>query len=102
MSRNQKSVKSLVAQATYTEAIYCRSNEKATLTVTGTYAGTISILVSVDGGTTWVVIDTVTADAVGRWDLNGGGDMWKAGFETGEYTSGTAVVALSAAKANTN
>lgn len=102
MTQSARSTKSLVAQNTFTDAIFIRHDNKATITVAGTYAGTITAQVSIDGGETWIDVDDVTADEEGRWELSGGGDQWRAGFKTSGYGSGTAVVTVSGAKPNTN
>ena len=83
---------SLVAENTFTGEIYVESNELVTLTITGTWAGTVTIQTQLFGSDAWIDIDSKTEN--GRWDIPAGGDNWRAGIKTGDYTSGTAVVTI--------
>jgi hypothetical protein len=68
--------------------------------LTGTWAGTISVQRSQDGGTTWQTVTTGTGAATPiAFTTNGqyiGVDtardvLYRWGFQTGNYTSGTAI-----------
>jgi hypothetical protein len=64
--------------------------------LTGTWAGTITLKRSIDGGTTWGVVATYTENDEQAIDDPQPDSQYKAGFETGDYTSGSAVCTLSA------
>ena len=84
---------SLTAQNTYTPAISVFGAFNFSLS--GTWAGTITIQRSFDNGVTWLDVAAYTANTQDRGlepELNA---LYRAGFKTGAYTSGTAVVRLS-------
>ena len=89
---------SLSAAGTYTAWFplsALTSNRRFHLSISGTWAGTITIQRSVDGGTTPLDVNTYTANVEDQGDEVESGVMYRAGFKTGQYTSGTAIVRLS-------
>lgn len=83
----------LTAQNTYTPAISVFGHFNFSLS--GTWAGTVTIQRSFDSGASWLDVAAYTANTQDRGlepELN---TLYRAGFKSGEYTSGTAVVRLS-------
>ena len=65
------------------------------LSISGTWAGTLTVQRSFDDGATWYDVDTLT-DNTQEYGLEPEGGVWyRAGIKVGEYTSGTCVVRLS-------
>lgn len=81
---------SLSAANTFTSPVLRQGGVGFDVTVSGTFSGTVSVQISKDQ-TTWMSVDSLTAAGVLSGLL---GTAWyiRAGFETGAYTSGTAVV----------
>lgn len=67
--------------------------EKGSLLVTGTFVGTVTLQVKQATSGNIIDLDTVTAAGLSLID-NGGGELYRAGIKTGEYTSGTAYITL--------
>lgn len=88
-----KSEASLVAQNTFTGQIVL--SKGFNLSVSGTWAGTITVQRSFDDGVTFVDVEAFTANTERVGDEPELNIVYRAGFKTGEYTSGTAVVRLS-------
>ena len=63
------------------------------LTISGTFVGTVTVQRSFDGGSTWLDVDTFTTptEEVG---FEPAGCQYRVGIKAGEYTSGTATVGL--------
>lgn len=82
--------KSITAQNTFTDAV--RLEGYFNLSISGTWAATVTVQRSIDNAT-WVDVDTFTANSeeVGfEPEL-----MWyRVGVKTGEFTSGTVVLRL--------
>lgn len=65
------------------------------LSITGTWAGTITVQRSFDSGATWEDVESYTSN-VQRKGCEAEPDVrWRSGFKAGEYTSGTVHVRLS-------
>ena len=62
--------------------------------ISGTWAGTVTVQAKKPGeaDSTAVDVDTYTANSVQTGNIGTGGMVVRAGFKTGEYTSGTATV----------
>lgn len=87
---------SLSAANTYTDWMpLSKYSRLFHLSISGTWAGTITLQRSVDGGTTPLDVATYTANIEDPGEEVEVGIVYRAGFKTGEYTSGTAVVRLS-------
>lgn len=87
---------SLSAQNTYTDWMTLSKYSKSFhLSISGTWAGTITLQRSVDGGTTPLDVNTYTENVEDPGDEVEVGIVYRAGFKTGKYTSGTAVVRIS-------
>jgi len=94
---------SLAGNDVYTDpvrisGVYQGTTRQCTIAVTGTWVGTWSEQVSYDEGDTWQNYATYTANAA-PFDRYYGADnitlLARVGFQSGDYTSGTANIALS-------
>tara|TARA_R110000744_G_scaffold179186_1_gene298177 strand:+ start:48 stop:353 length:306 start_codon:yes stop_codon:yes gene_type:complete len=86
---------SLTAQNTFTDWIY--STKDFNLSISGTFAGTITVQRSFDpanADTTARDVDTFTAPIETYGFEPSGVAIYRAGFKTGQYTSGTAVIRI--------
>jgi len=63
-----------------------------TVSLSGTWVGTISVLRSYDGGTTWLAVQTYTANDSDNGVEPNRGVLYKVGFTA--YTSGTCNIIL--------
>jgi len=55
-----------------------------------TWAGTVRLQVSIDGGTTWQTFDYWTANEVAiQYSPEGAGAVWRIGMADDDYTSGS-------------
>lgn len=86
---------SVAAQNTFTEAAEFDARRPFNLSVSGTWAGTATLQRSFDAGSTWVDVDSYTANTEKLIDTTEAGVLWRLGVKTGGYTSGTAVCRLS-------
>jgi len=68
--------------------------EEVTIGITGTWEGTITTQVSFDEGQTWVDIFTQTENLTQLYTSTSDGSLYRAGFSSTGWTSGTANVAL--------
>ena len=84
--------KSIGAQNTFTDKI--RLNADFNVSISGTWAGTVTLQRSFNGGA-FVDVETFTANAEQTGKEVEGGIDYRIGIKTGEYTSGTAEVRLS-------
>ena len=80
---------SVTAENQFSDPLYVRPQELGTVTITGTFVGTITLQFRLGNTSDWVDRDSKTSG--GRWYFQGGGDEWRIGCKTGDYTSGTAV-----------
>lgn len=85
----------LSAQDTYSGAVQVPRGERLALSISGNWAGALSLQRSVDGAT-WLDVDTFSSNAgllvtVPEPEFNA---YWRIGFRAGAYTSGTAEVRL--------
>lgn len=88
------STASLTAQNTFCSAVELRNDFN--VSISGTWSGTITLQRSFDDGSTWLDVKTYTANAEEKGFEPEAGVTYQLGFETGNYTSGTAAVRLSA------
>ena len=91
--RGQKASASLTAANTYTAPL--RVLGTANIWISGTWAGTITLQATHDGGATWIDVQAYTANAVDARYEPEVGIAYRLGFKAGEYTSGTAAVRIS-------
>ena len=89
----QKETVSLSAQNTFTDPLPLFGDFN--LSLSGTWVGTVTLQRTFDEGTTWLDVADYTANIEDRGFEPESGVQYRAGFKTGEYTSGTAVVRLS-------
>ena len=82
---------SISAQNTWSGAFQLRGH--FSLSISGTWAGTVTVQRSFDNGSSWLDVDTFTAntETYGFEPIN---CKYRVGIKTGEYTSGTAVLAM--------
>lgn len=66
------------------------------LSISGTWVGTVTIQRSFDGGVTALDVEQYIANAedAGYEPRGEGGTLYRVGFKTGDYTSGTANVRI--------
>ncbi len=83
--------KAISAQNTFSDALSLRGD--FSLSIAGTFVGTVTVQRSFDAGSTWADTDTFTSTFEGN-GYDGVGAQYRAGIKTGEYTSGTATVTL--------
>jgi len=85
----------LVAENTFSPWIYVDSDELVTVTLDGTWVATVTVQYALNqdyeanAGSPASIKDLETKTENGRWDFPGGGDWWRFGVATGDYTSGT-------------
>lgn len=98
-SQGQIVTSSLTAQDTYSNPIKVTGVDAGRIfevTRSGTWSGTLSLQRSLGEVGAWVTVATYTTNAVVNYDdaLDNSIAWYRIGFETGNYTSGTAVVTL--------
>ena len=64
------------------------------LSISGTWAGTVTIQRSFDEGSTWLDVQTYTANIEDTGSEPRGNTVYRVGIKTGNYTSGTANVRI--------
>lgn len=85
--------RSIGAENLYTDAISLVGYFN--LSISGTWAGTVTVQRSFDSGSTWHDVDTWTENTQEYGLEPEGGTQYRVGIKTGEYTSGTCAVRLS-------
>ena len=91
--RAQVAAASLSAQNTYTATVEIFG--EANVWISGTWAGTLTLQASYDAGAAWIDVQTYTANQVDMLHEPESGVIYRIGFKTSAYTSGTAVVRIS-------
>ena len=89
------SIGSLTAQNTFSSPATSTSAQRLSLSISGTWAGTLTLQRSFDNGSTYMDVQAFTANTEAV--VENAGDaavLWRVGFKTGNYTSGTAAVRL--------
>ncbi len=92
---------SISAQNTFTSSISPTYKSKyipegyLNVSISGTWSGTVTLQRSFDAGVTWVDVESYTANDEGYLIDTEGSVLYRIGFKTGGYTSGTAVLRLS-------
>jgi hypothetical protein len=81
----------IAAQNTFTDAV--RLEGYFNLSLSGTWAATVTVQRSIDGATNWVDVDTFTAPTE-DYGFEPEFMYYRVGVKTGGYTSGTVVVRL--------
>ena len=84
---------SIAAQNTFTSSVQLLG--EFNLSISGSWAGTVTLQRSFDGGTTWLDVATYSANVETAGDEPEKNVLYRAGIKTGEYTSGTAVIRIS-------
>lgn len=87
---------SLVAQNTFSDPIgrADAGQRDIGIGISGTWAGTLTVQRSLDGGTTWGDTTTTTTANAELTVTAVIGALYRIGFKTGAYTSGTAAIKL--------
>jgi len=83
---------SLSAQNTFCDGLY--TEKEFNFSIQGTWVGTITVQRSLDRGSTWRDVETFTSNIETYGFDPGPTVIYRAGFKTGEYTSGTADVRI--------
>jgi len=90
----------ITAENTFTSATSPKSNPKdngvghLTISISGTWVGSVTLQRSFDAGSTWVDVKSYTSnDEESLYDPTAG-IQYRIGIKTGNYTSGTASVRL--------
>lgn len=65
------------------------------VSISGTWSGTVTVQRSFDKGVTWMDVEAFTANAEKRGDEGERDVRYRAGFKSGNYTSGVAAVRIS-------
>lgn len=92
--------KSITAENMFSDPLAPHDNEKSqrcghlSVEISGTWTGTVVIQRSRDNGSTWVNVESYTANKTLTIDDKTEGVLYRAGMETGYWTSGTAELAL--------
>ena len=89
----KKQTRSIAAENLFTDAVSFAGYFN--ISISGTWAGTLTVQRSFDSGSTWYDVDQWTANTQEYGLEPEGGVQYRAGIKTGEYTSGTCVVRLS-------
>lgn len=82
----------ITAQNTFTSGVVLSG--AFSLSISGTWAGTVTIQRSFDAGTTWLDVQNYTANFEDTGNEPAVGVLYRVGFKTGNYTSGTANVRI--------
>lgn len=89
-----KTTKSIAAQNTFSDAVELAAGQ-FNFPLSGTWVGTVHVQRSFDGGTTWMDVDSFTANTEQVGDEPEGEVQYRFGVKTGNYTSGTVVGRIS-------
>lgn len=89
-----KTTKSIAAENTYSDAVQLAAGD-FNLSLSGTWVATVYVQRSFDKGTTWMDVDSFTANAEEVGENPEGEVYYRFGVKTGGYTSGTVVGRLS-------
>ena len=90
--------KSITAQNTWSDQIApIRTNEHGymNVSISGTWVATVTLQRTFDSGSTWVDVETKTANYEGYLVDLQRGIRYRIGVTTGDYTSGTVILRLS-------
>ena len=89
--------KDITAENQFTDAVKINGPGLVAISDTSSMSMTVSLQISIDGGTTWIDTgDTWTAEGVDTL-ADGLGKKYRLGVKTGDFTSGTATVYLGGA-----
>jgi len=90
--------KSIAVHNTFTDA--CRFDAKLArlghFAISGTWVATVYFQISFDDGTTWLDVDSFTANTVEIFEIPERDVRYRAGIKTNGWTSGTAIIRISA------
>jgi hypothetical protein len=84
----------IAASNAYTDPIYVTG--VSNLSISGTWAGTVTLQRSFDNGANWMDVTSFTADVESNSEFESeSGVCYRAGFKPGNYNSGTANIRIS-------
>ncbi|MBY0587101.1 hypothetical protein K2X85_07985 [bacterium] len=89
------STANITAQNAFCEDVEFNFERSFNLSVSGTWAGTVTLQRSFDSGATWLDVYSTTANVETVVDNAETGVLWRLGIKSGNFTSGTAVCRLS-------
>lgn len=89
----QSNTKDCDAENKFTDKIDCKSGYLS-LSISGTWSGTVTLQRSFDGGENWFDVDTFTANTEETIHDPVKEVFYRVGIKTGDYTSKTAEVGL--------
>lgn len=84
----------VAAQNTFCEDAEFDYRRPFNLSVSGTWAGTVTLQRSFDNGSTWVDVWSTTSNVETAVESIESGVLYRLGIKSGNYTSGTAVCRL--------
>jgi hypothetical protein len=97
MSIAQEVELAISAQNTYTDPVLVNERFNFSI-VSSSFVGTVTLQRRFNTSDSWRDVNTFVTAFEG-WDVQPGGAQYRAGVKTGEYTSGTATVRISDARA---
>lgn len=89
----RKSTKDIEAENVFSDAVALWG--KFNFSLSGTWVATVTLQKSYDSGTSWIDVDTATANENTVWEEPESGVVWRFGSKTGGFTSGKIVGRLS-------
>lgn len=92
MSTRKSVAASITAQNTFTKLLSINANERASVSISGTFVGTVTLQRRLDGAN-WRDVNPWTSPDDPTYVADESGDI-RLGIKTGDYTSGTAVCRL--------
>lgn len=96
MSRTRSEAASITAQNTFTAAMNIAEGELAAIAIWDAFAATVTLQSSLDGGTTWIDVDSGSWTAPIRTSFLADVDQKiRIGVKTGDFTSGTCQCSVS-------
>lgn len=93
MAGGQKRTASLTAENTWSDSLGLHGYFN--ISISGTWAGTVTVQRSFDSGTTWFDVEDFVANVEEFGYEPEDGVLYKIGIKTGNYTSGTVVLRIS-------
>ena len=89
--------KALTAHNTFTDGcqLDAGAGQLGHFVLTGAWVATVYFQISFDGGTTWIDVDSFTANTVEVFEIPEHDVYYRAGIKAGGYTSGTVIIRIS-------
>ena len=93
MAGGQYKTASITAQNTFTDSLGLHGSFN--ISISGTWSATVTVQRSFDSGTTWLDVESFTANTEQYGFEPEDGVLYRAGVKTGNFTSGTVVLRIS-------